>query len=132
MTELRGASQLFENARADRGGVGVEALQDLRGPTFGCGDREKQVFGTDVSMAQPQRLANRQLHGLLRSARERRSHRRGGCGSATTEASAPVERSRTEGILDPPSDLVHVDPDRAECLGIGVGETRVMPGHQAC
>ena len=97
--------QELDDLLADPGEVGAQALQHLCGHTLALADQPQQhVLGSDVAVAELQRLTQRQLEHLLGSGGEGR-----GPGRSRT--------GQPDGLLDLFPDSLQRDAEGLESLG---------------
>src|SRR6185437_6101024 len=114
----RGAAQFVEHSLPGLGGIDAQFLESLRAEvpawvTLRRPDQaEQQVLGADVAVAQGPGFPGGQLDRLLRLPGHRDPP------GPLGRPGGPVERAGAEALLDPARDLVQVDADARQRLGV--------------
>jgi AcrR family transcriptional regulator len=118
-------AQFVQDPRADAGRIQPQVGDYHRGEvavrvTLGDPQQAKQhVLGADVAMVQRPRLLQRHRQRQLGRVVERQPA--DPAQRALRGRRHPLERARAEALLDPALDLVQVDADRRQGLGVAVG-----------
>src|SRR5262249_52165158 len=114
----RGAPQFVEHSLPGLGGIDAQFLEGLRAEVPArvalrrADQAEQQVLGADVAVAQGPRFPGGELDRLLRLPGHRDPP------GPLSRPGGPVERARAEALLDPARDLVQVDSDAGQRLGV--------------
>src|SRR5215211_2836423 len=118
-----GLAQGVQHPGPDDLGAGAEAGQDQHGQALALADQaEQEVLGADVPVLEGEGLAQAQLEHLLAPRGERDVPAGPQPPLAAVRVGMPVQGPGAEALLQPAPDLVQVDPDGPQRLGVGLAE----------